>query len=69
MTATGLWKGTLQYGKELSKKFDEETVKAKTESELNTVADINLLNEDQVNSEGNEDITNQNNIDSDSETE
>ena len=68
MTATGLSKRTLQYGKELRKKFDEETVKAKTESEISTVADINLLNEDQINSEGNEDITNQNNIDSDSET-
>ena len=43
MTATGLSKRTLQYGKELRKKFDEETVKAKTESEISTVADINLL--------------------------
>ena len=68
MTATGLSKRTLQYGKELRKKFDQETVKAKTESEISTVADINLLNEDQANSEGNEVITNQNNIDSDSET-
>ena len=70
MTATGLSKRTLQYGKELRKKFDEETVKAKNESEAinvnNAVNDV--LNEDQANTENNEVIINQNNIDSDSET-
>ena len=70
MTATGLSKRTLQYGKELRKKFDEETVKAKNESET-IIADsaVNIvLNEDQANSEDDGIIRNLNDIDSDSET-
>ena len=70
MTATGLSKRTLEYGRESLKKFDEETVKAKIESETiiaNSAVNI-VLNEDQASSKDNEIIRNQNNIDSDCET-
>ena len=59
-TATRLSKRTLEYGKELRKKFNEETVKAKIESETiiaNSALNI-VLNEDQASSEGNEIIRN-----------
>ena len=70
MRTTGLSKRTLEYGKELRKKFDEETAKARIESETISAnsAVNNVQNANQTNSEDNEVMANQNNIDSDNET-
>ena len=70
MRTTGLSKRTLEYGKELRKKFDEETAKARIESETISAnsAVNNVQNENQTNGEDNEVMANQNNIDSDNET-
>ena len=62
MRTIGLSKRTVEYGK-----FDEETAKARIESE--TMSANSAVNDViNANSEDNEVITNQNNIDSDNET-
>jgi hypothetical protein len=72
MTATGLSKRSLEYGKEMRKGFDEETLKAKADAEIDIVVDNDDTRDDSIiteessgeRTEANEEVDN----DSDSDT-
>jgi hypothetical protein len=72
MTATGLSKRSLEYGKEMRKGFDEETLKAKAEAEVDIMDDSDDTQDDSIiteessgeRREANEEVNNE----SDSET-